>query len=179
MTEDGTKVNGEKLRLEQRNTKLKNIALVIGATATLVAAGTSLFSSLGLDSLIASKHTAQTETSKNAYDAMKTSNTKLREALRHAFERIRALESQVRDLKQDHKITWMMRMAAATHTPVPLPPPEPEVAPPVTSDVEALLGDVKPGWTLSSLLGKPKDEGLEMLEDAKPLAWDQVQHPQE
>ena len=178
MTENGPE-EYEKTRVALRNARLKNVALVIGSIAALTASGTSMCSSLGLDKLIANKHADQTETSKKSYKALSDSNIKLRDALLHAFERIRSLESRVRDIKEDNRVTMWMRLSAhrgTTAVPAmpPPPSPEPEAAPPMTSDPEALFGASGPG-ILSTLLGKPKDAGLKMLEDSAPPEWEQVQ----
>lgn len=171
MTEHGPEAD-EKARIEQRNMRLKNIALIIGSIAALTASGTSLFSSLGFDKLIARKHTAQTESSKKSYQALVDSNGKLRGALRIAFERIRTLEGQVRDLKENQRLSLWAKLAATTSKP---PPPAPDPVPVRTSDPMSLFSDPETGGLLSNLLGTPNDEGLEMLEDSKPLEWEQVQ----
>ncbi len=132
MTEHGPEVD-EKNRIELRNARLKNWALVIGATATLVAAGTSLFSSLGIDKLIARRSGQQTAQTKGAYDALVASNSKLRGALGIAFRRIQALEADVKEVKDDHRMTMWMKMAAAAGRTPPMPPPLAS-APPATSD---------------------------------------------
>jgi len=156
---------------EGRAERLKNWALILGSIAAVVASSTSLFSSLGIDKLIARKHTAQTETARKSYETLAASNAKLRRALRIVFERIRSLESQVVDLKENQRLSMWAKLAAVSGP----PPPAPDPVPMRTSDPAALLGPKAPGWSLSTILGKTKHEGLDLLEDSEPPEWDQVQ----
>jgi len=181
VTEDGTRVNGEKLKPPTRSEKLKSWATLIGAIAALAGASTAMLSSLGVDKLIARRHGEQSKQTKEAYQVLVDSNTKLREALRKAFERIRSLEKDVGRLEEDYRTSMWMRMAAGTARP-PAPPPAPDIAPPITDDVESLLADPKPVSKKSSGLfgmfgagGEESDEGLELLEEAAPPKWEQVQ----
>ena len=179
MTEDITVVDGEKLRIEQRNTRLKNWALLLGGIAAVATAATSMLSSLGVDDLIARRHSEQNAQAKEAYDTLVESNKKLRKALHVAFRRIKDLENDVAELKQDYKLSWMVRMTTVAGTPAPAKPP---AAPVISSDVNALLAAPPPDPVpkSGSLFGifdttESPDEGVEILEEAAPPKWEQVQ----
>lgn len=186
MTEHGSEAD-EAARIEQRNARLKNWALILGSIAALTASGTSLVSSLGLDKLVARRNGQQTAQTKEAYDTLVTANWRLREALRVAFSRIKSLEEDMSEVKEDYRMSMWMKMAAAAGAPSPPPPapvaPAPAPAPTITSDVMSLLNAGPPdpvSKTSKGLFGVfdfggAPDVGVELLDGSAPPKWEQVQ----
>ncbi len=183
---DDTTVNGETLdKPPTRAARLKSWATLLGAIAAVIIAATSMFGSLGVDKLVARLGGQQTAQAKQDYDQMATANANLRAALRIAFERIGNMEDDIGEIKQDYRMSMWSRMTTGRRASAePAIPPPPPVAAPTTSDVESLLDAAPPTKVKSKStpgildilgLGKKHDRGMDLLDEAKPPKWEQVQ----
>jgi hypothetical protein len=154
MTDDGTRVNGEGLAAERRNTRLKNWALVLGGVAAVVTGAVSLLNSLGVDQLVALKAKEGSAETKAAYMELKRTVETQKAVIAALVDEVEDLKEDLEDLEDDvrenRRFGFLARMAS---------PPR------------SLLhsGEGRPSL-VDSLLGKgKKSKARKALETAGPL----------
>jgi len=169
VTPDGTRVNGEDIVAEEKSPGVQKLlawAKVLGAIAVLLGAGVSVFTSLGLDKLVASRAKENTAETKAVFDTLKAKVDAQKNTILALLDEVEDLKEDLEDLEDDFKEDrrlgmWARLTRSTTPTVAAPPPPEPEAKP--RTPRGGLLGTILDGGK------KPRSKARKILEDAEPL----------